>query len=514
MEAIEQLIKQSSLLQLRAKMEKKYKEAPEIMDNYSAAVRALQEMNEEGNLAPNMSEAIMYMSMAACHGMTEAKRIIQNLEHIVKCSVQRLPYDFSEKTIQDVDETEENLKLTNEEIIEAEQGGKKTIKSFIDDKSLHSCHSSELFVNYPYHSKLSYKSSQSFLLALALHKSGSYLCNYAFKDFDTDNIDKEFEKCLLELVRSNEICLEYEKPWALDLMCYNLLAEADLCHDMNETDLEYFVLLELYYIMHKTYYSKMIHVPYPLSLYMDEKELNHQNDKMKLMTQVFKKLYLCLQNNEVPAENREKMLSLIRNDLHCILIWGSDAYYEDLFKYYLDFIWKDRDEDVGLYKLLMSDGISGDTPEMILDTICEGLYGKLVNLECLKFKSEPCSVFDWTRTEHESLQLALKILEKGVPCYSEEDNVYFKAMAKGLNTVYAVRCNTRSAKERLDELKVIANELRRNSLFELLAFAHYVYYNNQGNLKFASLGALDILKNAGITDSKIAAALENGMLMI
>ena len=53
--------------------------------------------------------------------------------------------------------------------------------------------------------------------------------------------------------------------------------------------------------------------------------------------------------------------------------------------------------------MLMSDGISGDTPEMILDTICEGLYGKLVNLECLKFKSEPCSVFDWTRTEHESL---------------------------------------------------------------------------------------------------------------
>lgn len=502
MEAIEQLIKQSSLLQLRAKMEKKYKEAPEILDLCYMTVGAVVEMDEEGKLAPNMPKAISCMSMAACSGMKEAKRIMQELEHIVICSEEKLAYKFSEETIKTVDRFEEDLKQQIEKAIEqAEQEDKKTLKSFIHDSRFGG--SEEIFLNYPYPSRLSDKSLRPFLLASAL-------CEYS----DEETKKEEFETRLLMLERSIDICLNSEKPWALDLMCFNLLYEANLCHVVKETDLEYFVLQKLYSIMQGTYYAKMIPIPYSLTLYMGEEEWNDQNNKMIFMAQVFKKLYHCVRKNEVSSEQKKELLSILSDDLHNIVTWGLNAKDGYLSYQYLNLIGKEIEEDDSLYQLLMYDDSTEEVAEGKLDNIVDGLYDKLVNLECLKSKNEPYSVFNWTRYEHDGFHAALKILEKGVPYYLEEENTYFKAMAKGLNTVYAVRCNTRSSKERLDELKVIANELKRDSLFDLLAFAHFVYYNNQGNLKFASSGALDILKNAGITDSKIAAALENGLLMV
>lgn len=86
----EELVNKSLLMQMKAKMEQKYKDNREVLNLYNMAVDSMMLRDDDGGLFPDLYDAVNCMSRAACLGMAEAKMIMKNLEHLAKY---RVPLD-------------------------------------------------------------------------------------------------------------------------------------------------------------------------------------------------------------------------------------------------------------------------------------------------------------------------------------------------------------------------------------------------------------------------------------
>lgn len=496
---MEELMNRSLLMQMRAKKEKKYEEQQEILDLYNQAVEAMMERDDEGELFPSIFKAVNCMSMAACHGMKEAKKVMKDLEHIAKFRVPLELDGYSDECIKAVDEYEESIKAQIEKVIKnAEMEGEKSLKSF---KFIISPMSQgELFLNYPYPIRLDDKSLRTFLLAAAL---GSAKCESCENE---DDVEKEWGIAHLKLNRSLQMCLETEEEWALDLMVFTLSHIAELNDSVGAGAGAFYVYSHLYNFLYDTYVAENLQTPYSLNMYMNAKERENHDAKIEMwVLVVIKRMYSCLMRDENDViEGKEDWLTIISHVLWTSLSQGLDSYDGNIAYQLVDIIWKKKDDESSLYSLLMC----ADSPEEVMDNWCEVLRNRIINPKCLISEDYSDSVFTWYDFEWDGLRSALNWLKEGNSKLNDENNAFCEAAAFGLFTAVLARRGDAGLEGNIECMVENVKQLQRGYLIEMTAFAIYVYHTNQGEHNVAYSEAIELIRLAGMEDSELAHAIE------
>lgn len=492
MDTLEQLINNSLLLLKKGKIEKKYKDDTEITSLYDEAVNCLWEKDEEGNPNPDIQHAINCISKAACHGMKEAKQIMRNLSNIAKHDLESfiIKDDVFDYLADEVNKLEEEIKLQIDETIEtAIQQGKKSIRKF-NFTAFGQNH--ELELQYPNPRKLIDKDLRAFLLAGALSETASQLLEKADKCIDKE----EFALTIAMLDRSLNICLQSEKEWTLDLISFNLLYEAELCDKMGEISMSEETLFYLFQFLLETYYAKRLEYPYDHDWYMTMDEGADNDQKLDMLMWVLKNLYVLTLHNDIQdAEEKKEKLSILSRGLGFIILDGLNS-YDGGWAYFLIYsIWDKWKEDASLYSLLMY-----ENPIETLTDMLSLLYQRIIT-----FENSEDQNYDWM---YGFLYKHLQI-EKFSPELDDAKDEEFWLAFSALFVVCSARCKKESVEEQLNELQEWANEEDcPTEFYEAFAFAHFVYYTNQGNHELAYTGALSILEKGDVKESNVAAGIE------